>query len=131
MRYNTVLGFIFIGAALAAYVCRLHRTAMFSAAIAMFTGIATLIQYVFVIDLGIDQRLIRPCLTTLRSHSGRMASNTAHCFAPVASGVILPVRWIRWSANIWVTVGFPVISLGAGFARSKHHGSEKLRIIRW
>ena len=112
MQYNTALGFLLSGVALLALVYRRPRLAGISAVIVGAIGVATLLQYIFAIDLGIDHRLMQHYITTLSSHPGRMAPNTALCFALVGTAIVLSGRWRKWTGQIWAIAGSAVMGLG-------------------
>ncbi len=85
MQFNTALGFLWVGASL----CLIRRPwgrfhgLMGIALVAL--GTASVSQYIFHIDLGIDELIVKPFTTVRTSHPGRMAPNTAICF--VLSGL--------------------------------------------
>jgi PAS domain S-box-containing protein len=80
MQYNTALGFLFCGAGLLALHFNVHRLSAISAYLLVLIGGLTLLEYIFSIDLFIDQLLMDHYITTETSHPGRMAPNTALCF---------------------------------------------------
>ena len=83
MQYNTALGFLLAGAG--AIFLVLHRyliMGLLGLAVATI-GLATFSQYVFDINLAIDQFLMDQTIMTKTSHPGRMAPNTALCFSLV------------------------------------------------
>ena len=81
MQYNTALGFVLCGIALAAVVWHRNRIAIIAAAaVVCFAGL-TLFEYAFGLNLGIDQLFMRAYVTVKTSHPGRMAPTTALCFA--------------------------------------------------
>ena len=80
MQYNTALGFFLCGFALFFLFLDRERTAgVFGLAIMLIGGL-TLIEYVWTVDLSIDQIFMHHYITTKTSHPGRMAPNTALCF---------------------------------------------------
>ncbi len=87
MQYNTALGFLISGAGLV-FIC-LNRgfAAMVCGLAVAFIGIATLLQYIFNLNFGIDEAFMEAYLMVKTSHPGRMAPNTALCFS--FSGIIL------------------------------------------
>ncbi len=80
MQYNTALGFLLSGVGLVALVRGYSRTTVLFGGVVAAIGLLTLIEYIFVVDLGIDQLLMDHYVTTQTSHPGRMAPNTALCF---------------------------------------------------
>ena len=56
-------------------------------------GLLTLIEYIFGVDLGIDQFLMKHYITVKTSHPGRMAPNTALCFSLTALALLTMSEW--------------------------------------
>ena len=81
MQYNTALGFLACGAGLLFAIRAINIGAMVCGALAAAIGILTLGEYVLVLDLGIDQLLMKHYIDVETSHPGRMAPNTALCFS--------------------------------------------------
>lgn len=80
MQYNTALGFVSSGLGLL-LISRGHlKTGITFGIFVMLIGLLTLVQYVFGVDLAIDQLLMQHDITVQTSHPGRMAPNTALCF---------------------------------------------------
>ena len=80
MQYNTALGFILGGVGLmAAYWARSWIVAFSGGLLALLASL-TLIQYIFDVNLGIDQIFMDAYITVKTSHPGRMAPNTAVSF---------------------------------------------------
>jgi signal transduction histidine kinase/CheY-like chemotaxis protein len=93
MQYNTALFFIICGAGLIAACFSYTRTAMACGTLALFIGVFTLVEYIFSLDLLIDQFFMKAYVTTKTSHPGRMAPNTALCFT--LSGITLLVSTLK------------------------------------
>ena len=91
MQYNTALCFLFCGAGLAAIIYGRKMPALLLSAVVFFISFATLLQYIFNADFGIDQALMEHYVITKSSHPGRMAPNTALCFSLVAISISLLV----------------------------------------
>lgn len=87
MQYNTALGFLVGGIGLLAIINIKHRLSLACGTFLMLMGFLTLLQYILVIDLAIDQLLMDAYITVHTSHPGRMAPNTAVCF--LLTGVAL------------------------------------------
>ena len=77
MQYNTALGFMICGAALLAAALELRRPTALLGGLAAIIGFATLYQYLFQADLGIDDLLVETYILTGVSNPGRMAPNSA------------------------------------------------------
>jgi PAS domain S-box-containing protein len=76
MQYNTALSFMICGAALLTAALDLRRPTALLGGLAVLIGCATLWQYLFHADLGIDDLLVETYLVTGISNPGRMAPNT-------------------------------------------------------
>jgi len=87
MQYNTALGFLVCGVGLGLLISNHERIAMVMGAISVVVGGGTLIQYIFGLDLGLDQLFMEHYIQVETSHPGRMAPNTAMCFT--LSGITL------------------------------------------
>ncbi len=113
MRYNTALAFFLSGLALIALARRRYKTARWLGIVVGAIGFLTLIQYIFHIDLGIDQLLMRDYLSPTAPKSsppntinyssqffininkplpGRPAPNTAFSFTLMGAALFLLSR---------------------------------------
>ena len=114
MQFNTAMGFLLAGAGL---LCTLRKPGLpgilFGVATALL-GFLTLIEYLWGIDLGIDQLLMEAYLTVKTSHPGRMAPNTALGYVLVGAALTLinlkhfPVK------NFWIPGVLSAIALLLG-----------------
>lgn len=89
MQYNTALGFLLCGAGL---ICLNFNRSHFSlglGSITLLIGGLTLIQYIFSVDLGLDQLFMDHYITVKTHHPGRMAPNTALCFSLSGASLIV------------------------------------------
>jgi PAS domain S-box-containing protein len=77
MQYNTALGFMICGAALLAAALDLRRPSALLGSLAVLIGLATLFQFVFHSNLGIDELLVETYIFTGVPDPGRMAPNSA------------------------------------------------------
>lgn len=115
MQYNTALGFLLSGVGLLLVAQGRLWTAVISALGAGTIGLLTLSQYLTGVDLGIDQLLMEHYITVETSHLGRMAPNTALCFALVGVA-IAGLCDDRLTRSVGL-VGMLVVALGlAAFA---------------
>lgn len=114
MQYNTAIGFLFSGLILVALAQGLLPVTVVlgCAALVAAMGIATLLEYIFVIDVGIDQLLIEHYITVKSTYPGRMAPNTALCFALTGTAMLLS-EWLlrRWASLIAGVTGSLLIGL--------------------
>ena len=114
MQYNTALGFMIYGAALLAAALDLRRPTALLGGLGCVIGFATLSQFLFQTNLGIDQLLVETYIFTGVTNPGRMGPNSALCLALIGSGLVgfalRPVssRWDVWPA----LMGSIVIALG-------------------
>jgi len=98
MQYNTALGFILSGTGLLALVNGNRIWVALCAGIVAAIGLSTLYQYIFDVDLGIDQLFMGHYIIVETSHPGRMAPNTAVCFSLVGIALIL----LRLKTQSWL-----------------------------
>ncbi len=77
MQYNTALGFMICGAALLTAALDLRRPTALLGGLAMIIGFATLCQYLFQADLGLDDLLVETYVLAGVSSPGRMPPNSA------------------------------------------------------
>ena len=92
MQYNTALGLCLAGIGLLVLTLQCHVFARISGFAVAVLGIATLTQYIFEIDLNIDQALMDQSIMTKASHMGRMAPNTALCFSLIGIALLWGVH---------------------------------------
>ncbi len=87
MQFNTALGFLLAGLGLCAIQFRFIWLGAVLGLVVFLLGSATLTEYLFSWDLGIDELLMRHYTDVKTSHPGRMAPNTAVGY--VLAGVLL------------------------------------------
>lgn len=85
--YNTAIGFLLSGAGLLAIVSGQLRLVRVCGGFVLILALATLSQYLFGVDLGIDQLLMGDISHFANRYPGRMESTTAGCL--VLSGMAL------------------------------------------
>jgi PAS domain S-box-containing protein len=88
MQYNTALGFMISGAALLAAALDLRRPTALLGGLAAALGLATLCQYLFDADLGIDDLLGETYLLTGVLNPGRMAPNSAIALSLIGGALL-------------------------------------------
>ena len=114
MQYNTALGFALSGLALLGLAGPWPRIATIAGMLVLLTGVLTLIEYSFGVDLHIDQLFMEHYIDLKTSNPGRMAPNTALCFSLTGITVLLTLlfrqraRITAWTA----TLGALIVSLG-------------------
>ena len=114
MQYNTALGFMICGAALLAAVLDLRRPTGLLGGLAAVIGLATLFQYLFGSNLGIDELLVETYVFTGVPDPGRMAPNSALALSLI--GLALLGLALRNGSQVWrlwpALLGSIVIALG-------------------
>jgi PAS domain S-box-containing protein len=88
MQYNTALGFMICGAALLTAALDLGRPTALLGGLAAALGLATLCQYFFHANLGIDDLLGQTYLLTGATNPGRMAPNSAVALALIGLALL-------------------------------------------
>lgn len=89
MKINTAIGFIFGAAALLAFYFNKKSLAGILGGMVFFLGAASLTQYIFSVDLGIDQLIIKDLDLVQTSSPGRMSPATALNFVFVGLSILL------------------------------------------
>ncbi|HED19425.1 MAG TPA: PAS domain S-box protein, partial [Gammaproteobacteria bacterium] len=114
MQYNTALGFALSGVALLGLTWSWPRLAGLTGVIVLLTGVLTLVEYLFGVDLHIDQLFMEHYIDLATSNPGRMAPNTALCFSLTGLTVLLTVLFSQYAriATWMATLGALIISLG-------------------
>lgn len=99
MSYNTALIFVASGAGIVSLACGRARLARACAVAVLSLSLAILAEYALGRDLGIDQLLMRAYVSVKSKYPGRMAPNTAVCFALVGAALLLGSRQGRAGAR--------------------------------
>jgi diguanylate cyclase (GGDEF)-like protein len=111
MKANTAAGFIALGAGLLLPDYSLPRAGLSSlgralAVLALALGCATIAEYIFGVDLGLDQIILRDWASSGTAVPGRMAPMTAVVFVLLAAAVIAVkaseprvAQWANWLAG--------------------------------
>jgi PAS domain S-box-containing protein len=114
MQYNTALGFMICGAALLSAALDLRRPTGLLGVLAGLIGSATIFQYLFQSDLGIDQLLVETYILTGVADPGRMGPNSALALALIGAALI-SLAW-RPGFRFWhacpALMGSVVIAIG-------------------
>lgn len=88
MQYNTALGFMICGAGLLCAASDLRRPTALLGLLAGLIGATTLLEYLFHLDLGIDQLLVETYILTGVSNPGRMGPNSALALTLIGGGLV-------------------------------------------
>lgn len=115
MQYNTALGFLTAGLSVLLFLSSRTWLAAGTGALAALIGILTGAEYVFGINLGIDELFMDHQVTVQTSNPGRMAPNTALCFAITGTALALQpmLGGMAARANVFRLAGLALISLSA------------------
>jgi PAS domain S-box-containing protein len=89
MQFNTALCFVLTGSAMCLSQSNAPRLSIGAAGLAALFAAATLAEYVFDVDLNIDQLFIKPFVTVGTNLAGRMAPNTALCFLLINTAILV------------------------------------------
>jgi PAS domain S-box-containing protein len=92
MVYNTALGLFLSGMAVVSLALGRPRVALAGSFYGVVVGLLTIIEYLFRLNLGIDQLLMNAYIVTGNAHPGRMAINTALCFALIGIAILLSLK---------------------------------------
>ena len=121
MQFNTALGFVLVGLSMVGLRIRSRTLTIIPSALAILLGSITIIQYVYSLNLGIDELFVRADIGVEPAHPGRMAANTAICFALLGSSAVITAvygwraRWPYILAGIVALLG--TLSLWGYLAR--------------
>ena len=116
MQFNTATGFFLSGLMLMT-IGRMPRVALSCAALVATIAVLTLLEYALGVDFGIDQFLWQHDITIKSSHPGRMAPNTAICFALTGAAILLSNlltrKWAEFFLGIFgsIVLGLSLVSL--------------------
>jgi len=117
MQRNTAASFTLIGLALLGIVIRRPRLIFIGSAITAAVAAASLLEYLFRTNFGIDQLLGLAYITTQSSSPGRMSPTTAICFLVLAAGFVLAQTSLRTRASAVLGVaGLLIAAVGASCA---------------
>ncbi len=112
MQYNTALGFVLAGVSVYWALTRQRWYVYAFAGTASLIGMLTLVQYIFGLDLGIDQLFMEHYIDVNTSHPGRMAPNTALCFSLTGLALLIAVSPFSIRYAIAGTLGSVIFALG-------------------
>jgi signal transduction histidine kinase len=124
MQRNTALSFVLIGSALLALATAKRRLILFSSGVVAGLSAATLAEYLFHINVGIDELLGRAYVTANISEPGRMSPASAICFLVVAGGFLLTqTKFFACRSSVLGISGLVAAAVGATCAISLLWGS--------
>tara|TARA_R110002072_G_scaffold50843_1_gene136482 strand:- start:8594 stop:10783 length:2190 start_codon:yes stop_codon:yes gene_type:complete len=102
MVFNTALGVFFSGLSFISLVYKKKTLTYVFAGIVTGLGFLTIFEYIFSLDLGIDEMFVSDHLEAQTSYPGRMAPNTALSF--ILSGFNLLLANAAFKKTYWISV---------------------------
>ncbi|MDM8569803.1 ATP-binding protein, partial [Thiotrichales bacterium HSG1] len=105
-------GFFISGLGSLFVVFKYKNLAIFCGGLVTAIGVLTLIEYIFGVDLYIDQLMMEHYVTVKSSHPGRMAPNTALCFSLTGLAILFITEFIKTKHITIGILGALVIALG-------------------
>ena len=115
MQYNTALCFVMAGLGLLGLAFNRLPIALLFGSLTVLLGSATLIEHMAGIDLSIDQLFMQYYVDVETSTPGRMAPNTALCFALSGLALVLATLFKHKDNNNSILGTLGIIILGLGF----------------
>ncbi len=138
MQFNTALGFLLACYAVFSLFRQQTLNAQLSACVLIAFAIITLTQYVFNVNLGIDELFMEAYVTTHTTFPGRMAVSSAMNFLLIGAAVLLN---LAWSSHQWgqlgslcasaLVLGFGLVALigyGTGLAAAYGWGFTEMAV---
>ncbi len=104
MQYNTALCFFLSGAVLILLQIKRKNISGLLGSVVLLIGLITLLEYIFGIDLFLDQLFMEHYITVHTSTPGRMAPNTALCFTLTGFAALYYALFYR-QRNMSATIG--------------------------
>jgi PAS domain S-box-containing protein len=131
MTRNASACFLLCGLALLMVVLKRARSlAIVCAGIVSTLSVLTIVEYVFRVNLGIDQLLGPSYITIKQSSPGRMAPVTAICFALGSIGLLLSPRILSRRAALLLGLNGSIIA-AAGIATSMGFALGSSDVFGW
>ena len=106
MQYNTALGFLLAGLGVMAIGLNLLRGGILVGGALVLIGGVTLAQYIFGVNIGLDELFMKHEIEVGTSSSGRMAPNTALCFLLVGATL---TSCAHFNSRDWIGAGVGVL----------------------
>jgi signal transduction histidine kinase len=124
MQRNTAAGFVLVGLALLGIVLARPRLTIIASAVTASLALASLLEYLFHANFGIDELLGSGYITTLTSDPGRMSPSAAMCFLVLAAGFLLAQTTpLAGRSPVLGVAGLAVAAVGAACVISMLWGS--------
>ena len=131
MQPNTALNFWLCGTGLLALALGWWHLAAVSGAIVVTVGLLTILQYMFTIDLGIDQCLIAIEMTRQPFLPGRMAPTTALCFAVSGFALVSMSRQAQHRLRPLILGSGAVMVMALALAMLVGYATNTANLHRW
>jgi signal transduction histidine kinase/CheY-like chemotaxis protein len=116
MQYNTALGFLLAAAGLLTVVVNKNllnkKLSLLFGLCTLVIGFLTLVEYIFGVDLKIDQLFMQHYIDLNTSQPGRMAPNTALCFSLSGLAILFSVKKFKYREAVVGSLGMLVTGLG-------------------
>ncbi|PHZ83559.1 hypothetical protein CRD36_16470 [Paremcibacter congregatus] len=133
MQFNTALGFFLLGASLISLSFPLKQLSPLLAGLVLLLSLATLVQYVFNNNLGIDQLFIESYITVHSPNPGRMSLHSSLGFFFSSLGLLIPAigKKNQWFYLFMTICGGLVLAqsiialLGYATGYEKAYGSDE------
>ena len=81
MQYNTALGFVLCGSGMLLGIFNNRHITYSMGILVILLGSLTILEYISGLNIGLDELFMKHDIVVKTSHPGRMAPNTAACFA--------------------------------------------------
>jgi signal transduction histidine kinase/CheY-like chemotaxis protein len=116
MQYNTALGFLLAAAGLLTVVVNKKplyiKFSLLFGLSTLLIGSLTLVEYIFGVDLQIDQLFMQHYIDLNTSHPGRMAPNTALCFSLSGLATLFAIKDFKYREAVVGSLGMLITGLG-------------------
>jgi PAS domain S-box-containing protein len=114
IQFNTAFTLFFTSVSILLFRSNRKALAGLCALIVFTMGTLTFLEFMFHINLGIDQLFIDCYLAALPAHPGRMASNSALCFMLLGSALFLiSIQSPKRSAQLPIYMGASVVAFSS------------------
>jgi|GEM_PF-5629742 len=95
MQFNTALGIFLLGCGVFSFAIKQTIIPIICALLCLILGGATIVEYVWHIDLGLDQLFVHAEAAARTSHPGRMSPTTASSFILMGLAILAGLRVAR------------------------------------
>ncbi len=127
VTYNAALAFVLSGFGLYAVCQQQRKLATYSGVLIIVLAIATMMQYLFGLQLGIDEMLVKDSLGANEVSPGRMSFNIALSFAITGIYICVAIR----RPPLYVSSTFAAIIFSLAFIAYSEHLMEMTMSYGW